>query len=183
MILFKKLFIRFLLIFYVFAVFLLIFACQLHAKSNKPPFSTNLKPGDEVCLWDIDPQHDLLASVNIYDIYGLTYKYTSPTGKEEWRLWGSVTKMRFILLWPGIKVSGRVDEKDKWPWFSALVYVKKNGYTSKLKNPEIMSRIGNRLIKEGGRARLPQFGIVRFNRVRFKKKGLIKGCRRKYKSF
>ena len=148
------------------------------ALAARPGWSRDLRPGDKVCLYDIE-KTDLMVG---HDSHSLKYWYRSPLGDQRStrQLRPSIRKLLFRLLWPGIQVS-KADKNGSW--YSATLLVIKNGYKSKRSKPRLVERAGNTLIVEKGLSFLPPWQVVRFDKVRLKKKPLAGNCRRKYKVY
>lgn len=148
------------------------------ALAARPGWSTDLRPGDKVCLYDIEKTDPMVG----HDSHSLKYWYRSPLGDQRStrQLRPSIRKLLFRLLWPGIKVS-KADRNGSW--YSATLLVIKNGYKSKRSKPRLVDRAGNTLIIEKGLSFLPPWQVVRFDKVRLKKKPALGSCRRKYKVY
>ncbi len=161
-------------------VYLLALAAVIPASAlaAKPGWSNDLRPGDKVCLYDIEKTDPMVG----HDSYSLEYWYRSPLGDQRStrQLRPSIRKLLFRLLWPGIKVS-KADKNGSW--YSASLLVIKNGYKSKRSKPRLVERAGNTLIAEKGLSFLPPWQVVKFDKVRLKKKPLAGNCRRKYKVY
>lgn len=148
------------------------------ALAASPGWSNDLRPGDKVCLYDIEQTDPMVG----HDSHSLKYWYRSPLGDQRStrQLRPSIRRLLFRLLWPGIKVS-KADKNGSW--YSATLLVIKNGYKSKKAKPRLVERAGNTLIVEKGISFLPPWQVVRFDKVRLKKKPLAGSCRRKYKVY
>ena len=157
--------------------FLLSNAVSVAAK-GKPAWTTHLKPGDKVCLYDIGKDDPMVGNGN----YSLKYWYRSPIGTQRSRLQlrPSVRKLLLKVLWPGLEITGS-DENGNW--YSATLLVIKNGHESKKSNPILMKRGENTLISKGGRSWIPNWHVLKFTRVRLKKKPLVGKCFRKYEVY
>jgi hypothetical protein len=163
--------------------FLIIFVISLilayGSAAAKSKWSTDLKPGDKVCLYDIG-KNDLLVG---HDSYSLEYWYRSPAGNQKSRrqLRPSVRKLLFRVLWPGVTVNGKPDKEGNW--YSATLVVIKKGYETKSAKPALIKRGENTLILEDGRSWAANWQVLKFTNVRLVKKPLVGNCRRKYEVY
>lgn len=160
---------------------LIVFCCKwlLAAELEKPVWSTDLKPGDKVCLYDIGKDDPLVGHGN----YSLEWWYRSPIGDQRARrqLRPSVRKLLFRVLWPGMKVSGKADKNGNW--YTATLLVIKNGHKSKSKKSKLLKRGENTLILEEGRSWVTNWQVLKVNQGRFKKKPRLGNCYRQYEIY
>ena len=158
---------------------LLIFCYGASIAKEKSSWSTDLKAGDKVCLYDIDWKDPLVG----HESYSLKYWYRSPAGNQKPRrqLRPSIRKLLFRVLWPGVKVSGEADGGGSW--YSATLLVIKNGHKSKGENPKTLEIGGNTLILEDGRSWAERWQVLKFSRARFRKKPRFGNCYRKYEVY
>lgn len=166
----------------LFLLCLLMGFCRnllLAAEAEKPAWTTDLRAGDKVCLYDIGKGDPLVG----HSSYSLEYWYRSPAGNQRSRrqLRPSVRKLLFRVLWPGVKASGKADEDGSW--YSATLLVIKNGHESKSKNPRLIQRGENSLVLEKGRSWVESWQVLKFTRARFKKKPRLGNCYRKYEIY
>jgi hypothetical protein len=169
-------------LFYGFFPFYLLFLCSgdlIGSEKEKLAWTTDLKPGDKVCLNDIG-KGDLLVG---HSDHSLEYWYRSPAGNQRPRrqLRPSVRKLLFRVLWPGVKVSGDPDEDGNW--YSATLLVIKNGHETKKKNPKLIQRGENSLVLEDGRSWVESWQVLKFTRARLKKKPRFGHCYRQYEVY
>jgi hypothetical protein len=152
----------------------LVFASE----KRKPAWSTDLKPGDKVCLYDIGQDDPLVG----HDSYSLEYWYRSPAGNQRARrqLRPSVRKLLFKILWPGVKVSGADEDGN---WYEAALLVIKGGHESESENPKLLRRDKNTLILEKGRSWAANWQVLKFTQARFRKKPRLGNCYRKYRIY
>lgn len=160
---------------------LIIFKSELSvaAELEKPVWSTELQPGDKVCLYDIGKGDPLVG----HDSYSLEYWYRSPAGNQKSRrqLRPSVRKLLFRVLWPGVKASGEADKNGSW--YSATLLVIKNGHEIRKKNPRLIQRGENSLVLEDGRSWVENWQVLKFTKARFKKKTRFGHCYREYEVY
>lgn len=153
-------------------IFLMTFSV---AGGQKTAWSDNLRPGDKVCIYDIGKSDRLVGD----DQYSLKYWYRSPRGSQQStrQLRPSVRKLLFRLLWPGLKI---VSSDKNGAWYAARLAVIKNGYRSKREKPRLIKRGDNTLITERGLSFVPGWSVLKFTKVRLRKKPAFGNCFRKY---
>lgn len=165
--------------FFLFCMLVCFSELSPAAESEKPAWSTDLKAGDKVCLYDIGKGDPLVG----HSSYSLEYWYRSPAGNQKPRrqLRPSIRKLLFRVLWPGVKASGDADEDGSW--YSATLLVIKNGHESKRKNPRLIQRGENSLVIEKGRSWVESWQVLKFTRARFRKKPRLGRCWRQYEVY
>ncbi|MCP4755998.1 MAG: hypothetical protein GY866_34490 [Proteobacteria bacterium] len=164
------------LIFFFMAAWILLLGNIVQAKT---PWTTKLKPGDTVCIYDIGKGDDLIHNKSNDS---LKYWYRADIGnqKSRYELRPMARNLQMRLLWPGLKVV-ETDGTGR-QWYSADLVVVKGGRKPGKKGYPV--ELGdNVLLRERGRTIVVNWQILHFEKARFKKKIPALGCRRKYDKY
>jgi hypothetical protein len=155
-----------------------ICASSIQAK-QRPEWDVSFEPGDKVCV------HDIAESDPLVDDHNDSLKYwdnsKSGDGKMRRILRGSVRRLVFRVLQPGITPSGR--DKDGGLWHSGRLVAIYGGHKPSQAKSYIIKRGQNELFGQEGRPWILDWSVIHFEKARFKKKGNIGSCMRKYPKF
>jgi len=124
-----------------FTLFLTVFvfsASGAAAAKKKTGWDTVLKPGDKVCIYDIDVDDPLVDKTSL----SFKYYYRSPLGEQNsrYQLRPAARDLILKVLWPGLTIDGTPDRNGEF-WFSGSLLVISGGYRPGLDK--------NYLIKKG----------------------------------
>lgn len=166
--------------FFIFLLAGLLSQSAALAKVKHLPWTTNLKAGDKVCVYDIDETDPLVDDYND----SLKYWYRMPSGdqKSVRQLRPLTRKLLLRVLYPGLRVSGKPDKLGQY-WFSGSLVVVDGGYRPSAEKMYSIQRGKNNLLGQKGRSWVLNWQVLHFEKARFKKKQTLKSCARKYPSF
>ena len=152
----------------------------VEAKVRARDWSTSLKPGDKVCIYDISEDDPLVDDHND----SLKYWYRMPSGDQKsMRQLRPLTRILLLpVLWPGIVVNGAPDEFGQ-SWYSGSLVVVEGGYKPTSAKIYSIQRGKNTLLGQKGRSWVLPWQVLHFEKVRLKKKQALKSCVRKYPNF
>lgn len=149
------------------------------AKVKSLAWSTDLKAGDKVCIYDISEDDPLVDDHND----SLKYWYRLPSGDQATKrqLRPLVRKLKLRVLWPGLAIS-KPDKLGQY-WYSGSLVVVEGGYRPTSAKMYTIQRGKNTLLGQAGRSWVLPWQVLHFEKVRLKKKQTLKSCERKYPSF
>ncbi len=149
------------------------------AKIKALSWSTDVKPGDKVCIYDISEDDPLVDDHND----SLKYWYRMPSGDQvsKRQLRPLVRKLHLRVLWPGLKIS-QPDKLGQY-WYSGSLVIVKGGYRPTEAKMYTIQRGKNTLLGQKGRSWVLPWQVLHFEAVRLTKKQTLQSCARKYESF